>query len=57
MVWCLKKGFGRRFPQHLGGFFSPNVTAPVYRKKGFYTSCLPKNEEIGEIFVLKSKEF
>jgi hypothetical protein len=37
-------------------FFSSNENAPVYRKKGFYTSCMPKNEEIGEIFVLKSKE-
>jgi hypothetical protein len=26
------------------------------RKKGFHTSCLPKNEEIGDIFVFSGSE-
>jgi hypothetical protein len=29
---------------------------PANRKSGFYTSMLPKNEEIREIFVLSSKK-
>ena len=36
--------------------FSPNKCAPANKKKGFYTSRLPKNHEIEEIFVLSSKE-
>jgi hypothetical protein len=29
---------------------------PANGKKGFYTSSLPKNEEIGDIFVLSASE-
>jgi hypothetical protein len=36
--------------QHFGGF-SSNKSALASRKKGFYTSHLQKNEEIGGIFV------
>jgi hypothetical protein len=31
--------------------FSSNESAPANRKKGFYTSLLPKNEEIGKAFL------
>jgi hypothetical protein len=31
--------------------FFINKSVPANRKKGFYTSHLPKNEEIGGIFV------
>ncbi len=30
---------------------------PANRKKRFYTSRLPKNEEIGDIFVISSSDF
>jgi hypothetical protein len=36
--------------------FSSNKSAPANRKKGFYTSRLPKNEEIGGIFVFNGYE-
>jgi hypothetical protein len=32
-------------------FFMKHKSVPEYRNKGFYTSCLPNNEEIGCIFV------
>jgi len=35
--------------------FSPNKCAPAKRKKRFYTSRLPKNDEIGEIFSIKQQ--
>jgi hypothetical protein len=31
--------------------FSSNKSVPANRKKGFYTSRLPKNEDIGGILV------
>jgi hypothetical protein len=33
--------------------FSSNKSVPANRKKGFYASRLPKNEEIGGFFVFK----
>ncbi len=36
--------------------FSSNKNAPANRKAGFYTSRLPKSEEIREIFVLSRKK-
>ncbi len=44
---CSEEGLA----QHFGGFFSSNKSAPANRKRGFYTSRPPKNEEIGGIFV------
>ncbi len=47
-VWCLSNGRGIRVAKHFSDFFhkvKPN------RKKGFYTSLLPKNEKIGGIFL------
>jgi hypothetical protein len=52
-VWCLSNGCGIRVAQHFSDFFhkvKPN------RKKGFYTSRLPKNEKIGGIFVFSGSE-
>jgi hypothetical protein len=40
----------------LADFFSSKKSAPANRKKGFYTSRLPKNDEIRGIFVESSKE-
>jgi hypothetical protein len=42
--------------QHFGRFFSSNENAPANRKKGFYRSRLPKNEEIGGILVFSGSE-
>ncbi len=36
--------------------FSSNKSVPANRKKGFYTCRLPKNEEIGGIFVFSGSE-
>jgi hypothetical protein len=36
--------------------FSSNKSALANRKKGFYTSRLPKNEEIVSIFVFSGSE-
>jgi hypothetical protein len=51
-------GLGRRAAQHFGGFLHQmKGRQKVDRKKGFYTSRLPKNERIRGNFVLSSKEF
>ncbi len=47
---------GLRNEHYFGRFFSSNKSEPTKRKKGFYTSRLPKNEEIRWIFVWSSKE-
>jgi hypothetical protein len=39
-----------------GLIFSSNESVPAHRKKGFYTSRLPKNEEIGGISVFNGLE-
>jgi hypothetical protein len=36
--------------------FSSNKSVPANMKKGFYTSQVPKNEDIGVIFVFSSSE-
>ncbi len=36
--------------------FLSNRSVPANRKKGFYKSHLPKNEEIGGIFVFSDSE-
>jgi hypothetical protein len=36
--------------------FSSNKSVPANRKKGFYISRLPKNGEIGGIFVFRGSE-
>jgi hypothetical protein len=36
--------------------FSSNKSVPANRKKGFYTSRLPKNEKIEGIFAFSSSE-
>jgi hypothetical protein len=36
--------------------FSSNKSAPANRKKGFYTSHLPKNKDIGDVFVFSDPE-
>jgi hypothetical protein len=57
-VWCLPTGLGRWLAQNFGGFlFSSKKSAPANRKKGFYTSRLPKNDEIRGIFVEAAKNF
>ncbi len=43
--------------QHFGGFFSSNKSVPANRKKGFYTSRLPKNEETEGILYLAAQNY
>ncbi len=45
-VWCLPNGHEIRVVQRFGWFFSSNKSVPANRKKGFFGSRLPKNEEI-----------
>jgi hypothetical protein len=52
-VWCLPNELERRLEQPFGGIVHE---IKAKRKNGFYTSRLPKNEEIKNIFVLSSKE-
>jgi hypothetical protein len=47
---------GRRLGQHFSGVFQQIKVAGKQEESFFYTSRLQKNEEIGEIFVLISKE-
>ncbi len=43
-----------RIAQHFGGFFSSSKSSPSNRKKAFYTSRLPKNEESRGIYVYEA---
>jgi hypothetical protein len=51
---CQTGGLGRRLAQHFCGFFSSSKSAPANRKKAFYTSRLPKNEESRGIYVYEA---
>jgi hypothetical protein len=53
-VGCLLSGLGRRLEQHFGGFFHQIRSASANRKKGFYTSRLPKDEDILKEFLYKA---
>ncbi len=50
----LPNGLERRLAPHFGGFFSSNKSAPANRKKEFYISRLPKNEESREIYLYEA---
>jgi hypothetical protein len=59
---CLEVGLvspkrvGILVAQHFGGFFHQMCASEYCTKTGFYTSHLPKNEEIEGLFVFSGSE-